>query len=315
MKEIGGYFGLERGNNSDFYHKNPILLNSARNALRYIVKAYRIKKIFIPYYTCPFVFDALKSERCNIERYDIDKNCMPIARFHKDAFIVYNNYFGVFGNNVKELAKIYRNLIVDNAHSFYSMPRGLASFYSPRKFFGLSDGGFVISKNKLTKHFVQDVSYTRMSHLLKRTDIGAAFGYDDFKKNEKYLINKPIKTMSNLTRILLGNIDYLRVKTIRKRNFDFLHSKFKQINELKFNMFKDDIPMVYPLLIKNKNIRHYLIKNSVYVATYWNDIEERYKESSFGLYLSKYLLPLPIDQRYLLKDMQRISDVIKARLN
>ena len=49
MKEIGGYFGLERFTGKEYYD-SLISLNTGRNALAYLLKSRTIKKIYIPYF-------------------------------------------------------------------------------------------------------------------------------------------------------------------------------------------------------------------------------------------------------------------------
>ena len=44
MKEVGGYFGLEKLIDKP-YHKKMIELNTGRNALIYLIKAKKIKKL------------------------------------------------------------------------------------------------------------------------------------------------------------------------------------------------------------------------------------------------------------------------------
>jgi hypothetical protein len=176
MKEIGGYFELECFGNS-FYHKNGMLFNTARNALRHFIKIIGIKEIFVPSYTCPVVFESIKRKNCKITLYKIGDDFMPRTNFPKDSYIVYNNYFGICGKNVDYLAKIYPNLIIDNAQAFYSELKGIASFYSPRKFFGLPDGGILLSKINLPLPTEKAVSFDMCSHLLKRLDLGANAGF------------------------------------------------------------------------------------------------------------------------------------------
>ena len=214
MKEIGGYFEFERYG-AGTYHTDAILLNTGRSALKYIIRAYGIKEIFIPYYTCPVVWDALYEEGCKITFYDINGKFQPMIEFPSDAYVLTNDWFGVCGGNVVDLADKYCNLIVDNAQSFYALPKGIGSFYSPRKFFGLPDGGLLICDKRIDKEFPRDTSYGRTGHLLKRLDLCAGDGYEDFKANEKSLSNQPIMEMSNLTHTLMGNIDYERTKRTR----------------------------------------------------------------------------------------------------
>ena len=309
-KEIGGYFGLEC-TNTPSYHKNGVLLNSARNALRYIIKAYHITKIALPYYTCPVVWQAVKEENCTIIPYDIDDNFIPDTILDGNMYIVYNNYFGICGKKVETLSKQYPNLIVDNAQAFYALKQGIASFYSPRKFFGLPDGGIVFCDKKLSQKLNQSISYDLCAHLLMRHDIPASEGYREFQKNDEALVGRPIELMSNLTQALMKNIDYEYVKNKRIENFIFLHKALKEINKIKIDMSVNDVPMVYPFRNNDLLLRSKLLKNKIYVARYWpvDDGVDCMKNSK-SQELASSIVPLPIDQRYNLNDMQKILEVI-----
>ena len=49
MEDIGGHFKFETIK-GDIFHKTNLLLSSVRNYLRYIIKEWGIKKIYIPYF-------------------------------------------------------------------------------------------------------------------------------------------------------------------------------------------------------------------------------------------------------------------------
>lgn len=308
-KEIGGYFALESVN-TPIYHSNGVFLNSARNALRYIIRAYNITKISLPYYTCPVVWQVVKDENCQIIPYDLNDNFMPDVFLEKETYLVYNNYFGICGKNVETLLNMYPNLIIDNAQAFYAQPRGIASFYSPRKFFGLPDGGITVCNKILSEEFNKSVSCDLCSHLLIRHDLSASAGYKEFQKNDATLGTRPIELMSNLTQTLMGNIDYQNAKNKRLRNFIFLHDNLKENNKIKIDMHAYDVPMVYPLKTDIETLRTKLIQNKIYVAKYWatEDIDCMSSEKSQNL--ANSVIPLPIDQRYDLDDMKRILEVI-----
>ena len=305
MKEIGGYFSLECRQSAS-YHKNAVALNSARNALRYVIRAYNITEIYAPIYTCPVVWDAIIAENCKIIPYDVGEDFLPICDIPKDAFILYNNYFGVNGKNVEIMTQKYKNLIVDNAQGFYQHHCGMASIYSPRKFFGLPDGGLVICDRKINDDFDTSVSYDLCSHLLKRIDLGAQAGYIDFQKNDDALINRPIQKMSNLTATLMGNIDYDGARQQRLKNFTFLHNVLRDTNELKLDLSDTDVPLVYPFKIKDTNLRAKLIQNKIFVAKYWPSEENGCMKSDTAQTLANTIVALPVDQRYDESDMQRI---------
>lgn len=311
MKEIGGYFGLECGCAST-YHKEAIVLNSCRNALRYVIRTYNITEMYVPIYTCPVVWDAILAENCKIIPYDIGDDFLPVYDVSDDAFVLYNNYFGINGKNVGMMARKYKNLIVDNAQSFYHPHYGLASIYSPRKFFGLPDGGLVVCDKHLRDDLDISVSYDKCIHLLKRIDLGANAGYADFQANDESLVGLPIQQMSKLTATLMGNIDYEKVKQQRLKNFAVLHGVLKNKNEIDINLSSEDVPMVYPLKTEDTNLRTKLINNQIFVAKYWTAAENGCMKSNVAQTLAGTITTLPVDQRYDEFDMQRILEVING---
>ena len=162
---------------------------------------------------------------------------------------------------LKEMAKKYKNLIVDNAQAFYMPKYGIASFNSIRKFFGTPDGALLYCDKKNEQNLKQGFSYERFSYMLKRIDVNADFGYSDFCNSENLLAGKDIKSMSKLTKYLFNSIDIESAKKKRLENFKYLNSKLYSSNELNINIGKDDIPMFYPYFSKNENLRTKLIKN------------------------------------------------------
>lgn len=310
-KPIGGFFELECGNTPP-YHKDAIALNSARNALRYIIRAFEINEIYAPYYTCPVVWDSINAEKCKIIPYDIDNTFMPIGDFPKNAFVLYNNYFGVCGKNVLELSKKYKNLIIDNAQGFFAPHNAIATIYSPRKFFGLPDGGLLYCDIKIDSEFDTAVSFDLCSHLLKRVDLGANAAYGDFQKNDSALENRTIQKMSRLTMSLMGNIDYDFAQQRRMKNFNMLHNALQHKNQTKIDLSDDDVPMVYPLRTNDTRLRNILIQNQIFVAKYWSTVSHSECMTSVRAQeMADTIVPLPIDQRYNEQDMKRILEVIK----
>lgn len=306
---IGGYFELECMDNQ-FYHSNAILLNSGRNALRYIIKVNKIKKLNVPAYTCKEVIESIKSEDCVIQFYNLNESFLPIESFRTNEFVLYTNYFGVNNNNIKILEQKYSNLIIDNSQSFYSPCNGLVSFYSPRKFFGLPDGGFILGNKKANLILDEDHSFERCAHLLMRWDKGPEYAYSKFKLNDESLNYQPIKKMSKLTQALMGNIDYEKVKQQRINNFKILNESLNNSNEIVFQFSENQVPMVYPYLINSKKTRNNLLKNRIYIAKYWPEIDLIHPINNYEKYLQEFLLPLPIDQRYNMQDMNKILEVI-----
>ena len=305
MREIGGYFGLELEQNIPEH--GGVLLNSGRHALRYIIRSLGIKKLHVPNYTCPVVWQAVAEEGCEIEFYGLSDGFMPDREFDKDDFILYNNYFGVMGRKVAEMAAKYPNLIVDNAQAFYSKHIGRAGFYSPRKFFGLPDGGIAVFKNiedDARLALETDVSGGRMAHLVKRLELGAEAGYIDFRAASKAIAELPVRRMSKLTRMLIGNINIHAAAERRRMNFAYLQQHLP--TSFPLALADDEVPMVYPYMTDDRHLRAKLIKQKIYVASYWPEVQNCGD-------LQERLLPLPIDQRYGEEEMKRIVEVVKEK--
>ena len=287
MKEIGGYFELDPGGGNAPL-PNGVLLNSGRNALRHIVRQLKVKSIWAPEYTCPVVWDALKAERCELKFYSIGLDMLPTVKLPRNDFILYTNYFGCCGKKVKMLAAEYPNLIVDCAQAYHAQPKGRASFYSPRKFFGVADGGIAFGVEAAA--YPQDDSSARQQHLIVRKEKGASAGYPLFQEAEESLVDAPIRAMSVATVAALQKFDAAAAIQKRRVNFAFLHERLP--SSFPFALADDDVPMVYPYMTDDATLRSRLIAQKIYVAKYWPGL------SSAANALAERIVPLPIDQRY-----------------
>lgn len=316
MKEIGGYFELELPMKEEkFLHSDGILLNSGRHALEYILLGLlpSIKKIYLPYYTCGVVLEPIKRLNIEYEFYHINYN-FEIEKFPElteGEYIIVNNYFGIKDEYVRNLPQKYHDhIILDQAQAWYSPEiSGIKAFYSPRKFFGIPDGGiaFGIKNKTLDLTLERDLSYGRFHHLLMRHELPASDGYESFRQTAANLSSEPLKRMSLLTESLLGSINMGKIKERRRENFSILHQSLRYKNKLSIPPCQEfECAMVYPYLTDNSNLRDKLISHKIFVARYWPDVTERVNKNSIEYKLTKNLLALPIDQRYGETEMKRI---------
>ncbi len=315
-KPIGGYFELETNDFGTVFHDQAIAVNSGRNAFEYILQTKKYSKVFIPYYTCDVILKPLRNLNIEFEFYFLDEKFIPkITKLSKREALFYINYFGIFNFAINSLVKLFENIIIDNSQAFYAMPiDDIPTFYSPRKFFGIPDGGFAYAEKKIDLQLNVDNSQERLSHLIARIEEGAEAGYNLFKVNEAKLNSLPLMWMSKLTNSLLLNIDFHSAFEKRNANFKILHKALKEKNELSTIIDNENIngPMVYPFLRKgNKKMRIHLIENKIFVAQYWLSIKDWLKnEDSYESYLVDNLIPLPIDQRYSKVDMDWIINKV-----
>ena len=68
--------------------------------------------------------------------------------------------------------------------------------------------------------------------------------------------------------------------------------------------------MIYPFLCRVDGLRGRLIKNKVYVSQWWKYLLELLPADSVEADYSRYLLPLPIDQRYTPDDMRALAALV-----
>lgn len=316
MKEIGGFFELEL-NHLNEYHINSIRLNTGRNCLEYILRVKEYKKVYLPYFICDVVLEPIIKLGIEYEFYRINAKFEPLFEklLKDDEALLYVNYFGLKQQFVRSLSSKYINLIIDNTQAFFSKPvSGVDTFYSPRKFIGVSDGGYLYTDELLDVEFERDVSFDRMSHLLKRIDCGASIAYNDFKENSEVLIGSEILKMSNVTQSILNSIDYKSIKIIREINFIFLHKELTKYNELEISIDNLNGPMIYPFMIKDNKLRQLLIDNKIFVAKYWPNVIDWCGVDDLEYKMTEYILPIPVDQRYGVKELKFIVELLKNRI-
>lgn len=315
--ETGGFLELELAGGQP-YHAGAVELNSARNALVYFLSQKKARTVFIPDYICGTLIRALEKAKLDYRFYRISNDFLPAEQpeLSDDEFLLYVNYFGIMNHRLQQVRAMYpQNLIIDNAQAFYAAPaNAAAAIYSPRKFFGVADGGYLISDLPANNGLKRDVSWERYGHLLQRHDCSARDAYDDFLQNETLIGKLPPRYMSQITRRLLNSIDYQSVKQKRLSNFQYYQSRLDALNAYPFELGQNDVPMVYPFLCPVEGLREYLIEHQIYVARYWAEAETRSAPESFANRLSRYLVPLPVDQRYDENQLQRVAEMVIKHL-
>lgn len=321
IKAIGGYFELA---DTDYeFGRMPVegvALNTCRNALEYIIlQLADVKKIFLPYYTCEAVIEPLKRLLIDYEFYHINKQ-LEIADelvLEEGHYLIANNYFGIKDAYITKLAQKYGNkLIVDNAQALFApVHPPIKAAYSTRKFIGVADGGFAAGVSAEASHqYAVDNSSEHDSHLYIRKEKGAEAGFKDYQENECKLDNQPIRRMSAQTKALLTGINYAAIVAKRRQNYQYISKALGAKNLLELPpMDSFACPMVYPFMTDDEALRGKLIQHKVFVARYWPNVLEWTDADSTEYRLATRIIPIPVDQRYEEKDMQRIIDLISGK--
>ena len=316
-REFGGYLPLElpRGN-GEFYNSNKdydvLALNSGRATFYYIAKINNIKKIYLPIFTCAETSTPFKDLNIEIEYYTLDDDLLPKGIHLRDTdFILWTNYYGNANDKqIDTILRRYKNLIIDNCHAFFSLPRkGAFNCYSARKFFGVSDGAYLIYDDlKSLDDFSIGYSHQNCQQLLRQIDEGVNAGYKDNLVNEDR-IRDNYYLMSNLTKRILQSIDYKTINNLRRRNFLQMHKFLGKINQFNINL-NSHSHMYYPFLIPQEDLRYKLIQHKLYNPFWWKHVMALVPSNTIEYKLSKFTIMLPIDQRYNDLDIQSISELV-----
>lgn len=312
MKEIGGYIELDTCRHA-MLHEDAILLNCGRNALAYLLEAKGIKKLYLPYFLCDSVANVCKKYGVEVAFYHIRENWLPKDLvIDGDAWLYIVNFYGqITREDLARLADVHNNVIIDNAQAYFDAPlANVDTLYTCRKFFGVSDGAILYTNSKLERSLKIDESFNRIHYVLGRYERTASEFYEKAAQNNDIFDNEPIKEMSRLTKNLLRSIDYEYVKQVRTNNFAYLHEKLREVNKLNVRLIEG--AFMYPLLIDDgMKIRKQLQQMKIYIPTLWPNVLEECEPDTLEYKFAAEILPIPVDQRYGIEDMEYLVEVIR----
>lgn len=317
-KAIGGFFELEFNRGTSLY---PLAqgFNSARFALQALLQASPVKRLYLPDYTCSTMHEAAVRSGVEVLRYQVDEYLEPVELpdLEADERLQYVNYFGLKDRYVGERLwpALGGRLILDNAQSLFSAPlEGVATLYSPRKFVGVPDGGWLLNGPHGTAAALPaGSSEGRTRALIGRLEDGPEPFYGTFVEVEHSIRDEGVRAMSALTARLLDGLDYATIQARRQANFAQLRGLLDGLNG--YNDFAGvSTPMIYPLLLASPEqahqVRSALQQQRIYVATYWRELLDDPGLGPAARRWTECMLPLPIDQRYDDGDMERVATAV-----
>ncbi|MFM0740385.1 hypothetical protein PQQ51_24350 [Paraburkholderia xenovorans] len=315
---IGGYLELELSRDRTELHRDALRFQSARAALLALLRACRPSAIWMPWYLCESMVEPVLMAGIPIRRYEIDAQLRVKSVTLADGeWLLYVNYFGISGRSVDDvLARFPRDrVVIDNAQAFFAAPRECAAtVYSPRKFVGVPDGGYLVTNRAVPEPAEIDLtSSQRFAHLLQRIDAGAESGYADYTTAEESLKRQEPKRMSRLTQRILSSIDYADVRARRVAHFAYLHEKLGHDNAFPVEPADDNVPLCYPYLNNAGHLQAKLISKRIYTPRYWPEIAAGESVPEFEAQLARTTLFLPCDQRLSLTQLDEIAELVLAR--
>jgi hypothetical protein len=319
---MGGFLSLDFPKRKNILYSNCLKFQSARSALIFLLMKNPPRMLYLPDFICDELIVACIKFGIKISFYNLNEDLLPngLDNINKKDLILYINYFGVCNKNVKILLSkfIAKQIIIDNSQAFFERPLAqvYATIYSPRKFFGLPDGGILQSKFFYKKPDEKDLtSILRFKHLLMRANGSSTESLYYFRQSERSLSeNLEPKEMSELTLRIYNSINFTRSKELRANNFYHLHKSLSKSNLLIMEDAKLFSPLCYPYMIdqsKAIKLRRKLIKNNIFLPMFWKT-ELKYPKSKISEILTHSVLPIPIDHRLKIEDMNHILKILNA---
>jgi hypothetical protein len=316
---IGGYFELELPRGAGELYPAALKYQSARAAFASLLQHVRPRRIWMPWYNCDTMLEAPETAGVAVRRYGLDSDLYPegLDALAPDDCLLYVNYFGVCGRQVSRLLRefAHERVIIDHSQAFYAPPPDcLGTLYSPRKFFGVPDGGYLLTRIQVQPPPERDTqSFERLEPLMVRFSEGPEAGYGAIQKARISLKGQSPKAMSALTEAMLHSIDYPRALLRRNENFMMLHTALGSRNRFPIPADIPDGPMCYPFFGEITHLHAWLIQHRVFVGHYWPGVRGPLnRDDELEQRLSQQCVPLPCDQRYGSADMERIIAQIDA---
>ncbi|MGN0171323.1 MAG: hypothetical protein ACI39E_00905 [Acutalibacteraceae bacterium] len=305
--EIGSFIELQLPKGHEWHcGPNTARLNTGRAAIWHAFRLLSCDTLWLPFYQCDTVREFLKKKGVNLKYYHIDSDFNPVLPSvgEREAVLIVN-YYGVMSHaRLRALASPYRHVIVDHSQGFFAPPiEGCLNVYSARKFVGVPDGAYVVGPNAaaLTEEYEQDYSSDTAGFLLRRIEYGCeGRTYQERMQNEHRIDSADIKRMSPLTHALLDAEDAEHNRKKRRENFAFACQLFNRYNAIDAARYYDDTctPMVYPLVYEDDGLLPFLQEHKLFQGHWWSYLLDELPPDCFEYYLSRYVIPITIDQRY-----------------
>ena len=299
--------------------------------LKYLKKEKALNRVLLPDYLCSSVLVPVKLLDLKYEFYHIDEKLELILDEFKKLYksgtaVLLINYFGLkdLKSQINDVRSIDTDAIIieDDVQAYYEFLKPLDSvdfkFTSLRKTFAIPDGGLVKTNYHLPNVSTPNTfgQYKAAAALLKSMREG---NFNDkiylelFKKGEE-LIDVEIECgMSHIADKLYSFVNDERAKVQRIINAQYLIGQLDKIGISPIlPIEKGHVPLFIPVALKNRDkVRKAMFKKEIFCPVHWPLSEEGLKR---GKALAETELSIIIDQRYSVRDMDEIINVLKENI-
>lgn len=297
------------------------------------------RKALLPAFTCHSVIEPFL-------QMDFEVNYMPLSHhLHTTAYelteavhrthskvVLFHPYFGFhtltdIDDAIENLRKEGVVFIEDCTQCLYSTWKKSDADYhtgSIRKWLGTPDGGFVVCREGQIEHHPTEYDKTleqakvqaceaKYAYMERNEGVKADFLHQYGEAEDILGSQTRIYTICPTSRTMQANLDVEFLKRRRRTNYRYLAERLSNRLELVFPTLPEDVcPLYFPIYAEERaRLQSYLRENNVFAPVVWpsNDYQKELQGVPANMY--QHMLCIPIDQRYALDDMQRITELIE----
>lgn len=321
---------------------NIQFFNTGRSAIEaFLHTCKNIKRVWVPSFICSSVIEAIARAGKEIIYYPIDRYLLPDIEFLsgcevRNGDVIYvMHYFGIaiqqeFIDIMKSLRSRGILIFEDITMSLLSKKGNDFAFGdivlgSIRKWYGIPDGAFIASMDRLPDIKKENAAYDYTlyyftAQIMKSLYLSDSKKYDkerflsfSNKGIESLFSDYTIREMSEISYRVLGSINWEEISIKRHNNYDLLYALLKDIPKIKILGSCSDkiVPIGMFILTDDRDgLLKHLISKGIYCNVHWreNEATEQFPDT---LYLSRHCLTIPCDHRYGEDHMNYIQQVIK----
>lgn len=292
--------------------------NTGRSAIYAAALSAGASRAWLPYYLCPTVRDFLVSMGMSIAEYHIDERFMPeidAASLKRDDVVVWTNWLGCVPSSTKGavVERFGSRLIIDNCHACFDEPvHGAYNVFALRKVVGIPHGAYLVA-DELAGCDVglpYESIDSGMAFLDRSSSDGADAAYIQYGENSER-IGASFKRMHPFVQAACAGLDLGGIACARRRNFSILREELGDSLAAPWFDLDEGTPIWFPLYREDDGLRQRLLDSRVWVPRLWRRVFFTDGATEVELSLARWLLPLPVDQRYGEEDMVELSGLVR----
>lgn len=307
------------------------------------------KRCLMPAYMCDSVFLPFRRRGWELVFYTVDRGLLSygeelfhLAMEHDPGMVFIHPYYGVdtcreLRVQLKALRKSGVLVMEDVTQSYYLEGIGKDADFvvgSLRKWYAIPDGGFVATDLPLADADLEageDYAEDRLSPLTEKWMYLNDKAFLEMTEQERqakktaYLEKNRaleealdhyshIRRMSQLSLSILSETDEEAAAAKRTKNCEHLYEKISGMRRLRPILEKEDgeAPLYFPIYAKEReSLQGFLRERDIFAPVLW-PLGEENRGALVGDedYIYRHMLALPLDQRYGIKEMERIGEAL-----